>query len=94
MNVSAPAISNGESSRAGSSSGVSPQVRALDALLDRSAGELETMYLNAKVPRIEDVHGDLRGRMLAWPSLDSRPRIAAALRASRSRRRFAPPLVC
>jgi hypothetical protein len=58
-----------------------PQVRALNALLDRPATELERMYREARVPQIGDVHGDLRGRMLAWPILGERPFIASALRA-------------
>src|SRR5688572_26544868 len=58
-----------------------PQVRALNALLDRPVHELERMYRDARVPAIGDVHGDLRGRMLAWPILEQRPLIASALRA-------------
>jgi len=57
------------------------RLRALDALLDRNVRELQQLYANARTPRIGDVSGDLRGRMLAWPSLDGRPAIASAVRA-------------
>src|SRR4051812_37886571 len=53
----------------------------LDALLDRSCAELRPLYEGARAPRIGDVAGDLRGRMLAWTSLESRPRLAVALRS-------------
>lgn len=56
------------------------RLRALDALLDRNVAELKELYENARAPRIGDVSGDLRGRMLAWPSLDRRPTIANAIR--------------
>ena len=46
----------------------------LDALLDLPCAELERLYVDARAPRIGQVEGDLRGRMLAWPSLESRPR--------------------
>jgi hypothetical protein len=43
-----------------------PASRAgLDALLDLDARALERLYCDARVPRIADVRGDLRGRMLA-----------------------------
>jgi hypothetical protein len=53
-----------------SSSGRSTRVRApfsgvLDDLLRLDAGALEALYRTASVPRIADVHGALRGRMLA-----------------------------
>ncbi len=59
----------------------SPRLRTLDALLARPARELERMYREARTPRIPEVDGDLRGRMLAWPSLDAHPAAASALRA-------------
>jgi hypothetical protein len=59
----------------------SPQVRALDRLLALPANELEPLYLHASTPRLDDVAGDLRGRMLAWPLLGTRPAMAAGLRA-------------
>jgi hypothetical protein len=61
--------------------GDSPQVRRLDRMLTLSTSELEPLYRAAKTPRLEDVGGDLHGRMLAWPLLASRPRLAAALRS-------------
>jgi len=61
--------------------GTSQTLSTLDALLDRPANELERMYVSARTPAIGDVHGDLRGRMLAWPVLEKRPLIGGALRA-------------
>jgi len=46
------------------------------------------MYVGARAPRIGDVAGDLRGRMLAWPSLDSRPGVAGLLRSFAGSRAF------
>lgn len=54
---------------------------ALDRLLDVPVPELESMYRAARVPAITEVRGDLRGRMLAWPMLDTRPALGGALRA-------------
>lgn len=56
------------------------RLRALDALLGRTVAELKELYEKGRAPRIGDVSGDLRGRMLAWPSLDQRPTIANAIR--------------
>lgn len=58
-----------------------PRLAVLDSLLDLGVGELERMYASARTPRIGDVSGDLRGRMLAWPSLERRPSLSGALRA-------------
>ena len=52
----------------------------LDSLLDLDVPALEALYQSARAPRIGDVAGDLHGRMLAWPMLSERPRIARALR--------------
>jgi hypothetical protein len=60
----------------------------LHHLLQLPVPELETLYLGAKTPRIEDVAGDLCGAMLAWPMLQSRPRLAHALRTFASARSF------
>jgi hypothetical protein len=60
----------------------------LDALLERSCSELQAMYEGARTPRIGDVDGDLRGRMLAWPSLEARPAVAGAIRAFAGSRGF------
>ena len=51
----------------------------LDGLLDLDCAALEALYENARVPRITDVRGDLRGRMLAWPVL--KPPVSTAVRA-------------
>lgn len=66
----------------------SPQVQALDRLLTRTADELERLYERSRTPSLSEVHGDLRGRMLAWPMLETHPRIAAALRAFAGARSF------
>lgn len=57
------------------------RLRKLDALLDLSCPELEKLYVGARVPRMGQVSGDLRGRMLAWPSLESRPGVAGVIRS-------------
>jgi len=54
---------------------------ALNALLERPCSDLERLYKDARAPRLGDVAGDLRGRMLAWPSLQARPGVANAIRA-------------
>jgi hypothetical protein len=41
----------------------------LDGLLDLHTDELERLYAGARVPRITDLRGDLRGRMLAVVAL-------------------------
>jgi hypothetical protein len=63
-------------------------VRSLDRLLERSCHELEGMYRLARAPRLMDVQGDLRGRMLAWPVLDAYPLLGEGLRAFASSRGF------
>lgn len=60
---------------------VDRRLARLDSLLDCSCDELRGMYEGARAPRIGDVEGDLRGRMLAWPSLESRPGVARTIRA-------------
>ncbi len=57
------------------------RLRRLDSLLELPCNELEQLYVQARAPRIGQVEGDLRGRMLAWPSLASRPGVAGAIRA-------------
>ncbi len=44
----------------------------LDDLLALGVSELEGLYATARVPQIEDVRGDLRGRMLATTVLHGR----------------------
>lgn len=56
-------------------------LRTLESLLGRSTDELAEMYARARTPRLDDVGGDLHGRMLAWPMLDAHPLAAGALRA-------------
>jgi hypothetical protein len=73
--MSATVVSSSMSERGGS------ELAALDHLLTLPARELRRLYEGARVPRLPDVQGDLRGRMLAWPSLDAHPAVAGALRA-------------
>jgi hypothetical protein len=47
----------------------SDRLSALDGWLDKEHGELAAMYASAPAPRVEAVHGDLHGRMLAVPAL-------------------------
>lgn len=44
--------------------------RSVDDLLDLDAPTLAALYRDAGVPRLSDVRGDLRGRMLAWPAVN------------------------
>jgi hypothetical protein len=44
----------------------------LDDLLGRPLEEIEALYRDAKVPALDDVRGDLRGRMLATTVLGGR----------------------
>jgi hypothetical protein len=61
-----------EQARGSASSPVGPAVRRLDDLLALEHAELAKLYATAAVPRIEGIHGDLRGRMLAIPALPER----------------------
>ncbi len=58
----------------------------LDGLLDLGCDALQKLYEGARVPRIPDVRGDLRGRMLAWPAL--KPPVSTAIRAFAGSRVF------
>jgi hypothetical protein len=78
LSPSAPTASPGDGAL---SAAATQRLRALNALLDRPCSDLERLYGGARAPRLGDVAGDLRGRMLAWPSLESRPTVAAAIRA-------------
>ncbi len=51
----------------------------LDGLLDLDAPALLELYRGARVPRVGDVKGDLRGRLLALPAL--KPPASTAVRA-------------
>jgi hypothetical protein len=58
----------------------------VDELLALSPTELESLYRAASVPKLADLDGDLRGRMLAWPAVGGAP--ASLMRALASSRRF------
>jgi hypothetical protein len=58
----------------------SPTVRSLDELAALSSSEARALYESARVPRLGDVRGDLRGRMLALEGT-SNGWLARALRA-------------
>jgi hypothetical protein len=53
----------------------------LDDLLALAPEVLRKLYEGATVPRLEAIHGDLRGRMLAWPGLGMKGVVAGAVRA-------------
>jgi hypothetical protein len=76
------------SSKPSSSSPAAERLRKLDALLDLRCDELQRLYVGARAPRIDEVAGDLHGRMLAWPSLETRPGVAAAIRSFAGSRAF------
>lgn len=63
------------------------EARTLDDLLALSPDRLAALYAGAAVPRLDAVAGDLRGRMLAWPSLPRGP-VAAVLRRWAASGRF------
>lgn len=63
--TAAPAPRPGSSKRRGALAVPS----TLDALLEAGPAALAALYAGARVPRIEDVKGDLRGRLLAIPSI-------------------------
>ena len=68
------------SSRDGSATTVQPPFSGrLDDLLALDAGALAALYTSARVPKLGDVHGDLRGRMLAV--VDMPALLAGAVRA-------------
>ncbi len=48
------------------------RTRHLDDLLGLSVDALESLYRDASVPAMQEVHGDLRGRMLATTVLGGR----------------------
>jgi hypothetical protein len=61
--------------------------RRLDELLELGPGELLDLYRDAETPRLRDLDGDLRGRMLATP-LAARGVVAHFLRALGASDRF------
>jgi hypothetical protein len=62
------------------------RIHHLDDLLPLAPDALLELYRGASVPRLEDIHGDLRGRMLAIPALPEP--FAAGPRALASSRLF------
>jgi hypothetical protein len=62
--VSATAAVPATNSNAGAQS--QPSVQHLDELLAKRPAELLEIYRSASVPRIDDLQGDLRGRMLGF----------------------------
>src|SRR4051812_39445327 len=77
-----------QSSRTGAATqpGSIPIPRKLDELLALGPDTLRQLYQGASVPRLPDLTGDLRGRMLAWDGV--RGAGALAIRALASRERF------
>ncbi len=59
---------------------------SLDALASRAPSELLALYRDARVPRLQEVTGQLRGRLLAVPRLP--PRIARVVDRLASSDRF------
>ncbi len=54
--------------------------RTLDDLARLGPSDLAPLYRRAKTPRVEDLEGPLRGRMLAIPSAHALPLLPAILR--------------
>jgi hypothetical protein len=59
---------------------------SVDELLALGARQLEALYRSASVPKLDQIEGDLKGRMLAWPSLKGVP--AQIVRSLASSDRF------
>jgi hypothetical protein len=57
----------------------------LDDLLALDTDTLAKLYAQAKVPRVPELSGDLRGRMLAWSSVTGLPATLLRLLASSNR---------
>src|SRR5947207_2043468 len=55
-----------------STSSPETRIRGLAELLDLAPGELARLYEEARVPSLDAIRGDLRGRMLAWSVLPER----------------------
>jgi hypothetical protein len=75
--ASAPSPSKSQPAKGGATAAPSsalPAVPArLDDLLALEPAVLAELYANASVPRIPDLSGDLRGRMLAWEGVSGVP---------------------
>jgi hypothetical protein len=76
-----------ESPRSSAASVQAPFSGTLDDLLALDAPALEILYRSARVPKIGDVHGDLRGRMLA-SALELPDTVAGVVRAFASSSAF------
>ena len=63
-----------------------PVPQRLDELLALDTDTLARLYAQARVPKLPDLSGDLRGRMLAWPAVKGLP--ATVLRWLASAERF------
>ena len=72
----------------GKESSTRDRLLRLDSLLDLDADELGKLYGSARVPKIEDVKGPLRGRMLAWPVLAERTGVQALVRSFAASKAF------
>ncbi len=85
---SSPSSSSTSSAGAAPSAAEAPLAipRRLDELLALDVPTLGRLYAGASVPRLPELSGDLRGRMLAWRAL-SGP-VAATVRAIASTSRF------
>jgi hypothetical protein len=62
-----------------------PVPQRLDELLALDTETLAKLYAQARVPKLPDLSGDLRGRMLAWQSLGGVPGTLLRLLASSNR---------
>src|SRR4051812_15367561 len=72
--------------RQGSTRVTPPFSGTLDDLLQLDPATLERLYAEARVPKLDDLNGDLRGRMLAIPQLP--PSLVGPIRALASHARF------
>jgi hypothetical protein len=87
--ASSPSRKSGATSAPGHGSGTSESVavpQRLDELLALDTDTLAKLYAQAKVPRLPDLSGDLRGRMLAWSAVTGVP--ATILRTLASSKSF------
>jgi hypothetical protein len=83
----ASAASASASARADARPSSAPRVpERLDELLELDAPALRALYEAASVPRLQDVEGDLRGRMLAIPAVKGP--VARLIRRWAGSRRF------
>ncbi|MBL8606617.1 MAG: hypothetical protein JNL38_04820 [Myxococcales bacterium] len=83
--MTATAVMSGLGAEPRESAARGAAIARLDAWLDCDADTLRRTYEAARVPRIPDVRGALRGRMLAWPVAGRRTNAALRLLAGSSR---------